>query len=644
MALVGPKSVGSWRYSIDPSTSPICLSYAFGFNEDPRIWIEGQQPPVHLMNAIEDGAIIHGWNSMSFEYAIFENVMGPRYGWAKPKVEQYRDTMLDALTLGFPAALAKAAPAIGVEDLKDKEGKRLINFLCKPIASGKRKGEFRMPDEFHKEYVSMYQYCKQDVRTERSIHKALPRHLEGKELARAHYILKINRRGLPIDVPAAQAIAEAIKVDTDAQCERFYDITGLDSPRQVEKYIGWLESNGCAMSNLQADTVTNMLGTPVLKPYVRESLVIRQQVTKTSNAKYNKILGMLCPDNTVKDNLIFNKAATGRLAGSGFQAQNQPRASVIEPETFIQMFCDRDLDTIRMFYPITMAATGLIRSMIKAPTGKKFLSGDLKGIEARMTSWVAQEWDILENYKKGIDSYVSSASEMYHVPIAKVTKAQRQLGKVAVLLGGFGGGYRAIIRGGVNHGLEFSAKEAKVIINDLRRGRPKLVKTWDNFGKAAMYAVLNPGFKTPTDRTKRFHFLCEGSYLYMILPSGRYLSFPFPELREEFFFGKLQTNVTAMWVDSYTNKWSRRSITGANFFQSAVQASARDVLFHSHDIAEDQDFPLVLSVHDEGLSMVDDEPCFNIQQYDKMMTDNPTWCQDLPLESDCWEGHRYKKG
>lgn len=641
----GKNGVGSWRYSIDPTTKVLSLAYAFGSRE-PKLWIEGQQPPQDLMSAIEAGARIHGWNSMSFERAIFHNQCVPKLGWIEPKPEQYHDTMLDALTLGLPAALEDTISALKLPDQKLEEGKKLIQRLCKPISAGKKKGQFREREEFREDYARLYVYNKQDVRAERGVYLSLPYHLTGKERELAMMFMRMNERGLPIDEGLVDAVIEGLELESVMLGERFFKLTGIDRPTMRAQFQEWLIGKGLELPDMQAATLAKV----DFRKYpsvVREALTVYNEGNNTSTAKFAKIKTMINPDGTVKNNLIFNKASTGRAAGAGFQAQNLPSESDKGFQVLIDAFFERDYDFLRLYCGVQKAAKIMIRPTIYAPPGLKFVSGDLQGIEARDTAWVAGEFNILDNYRKGIDAYVSSASQMYHIALAEVTKAQRQAGKVAVLSGGFGGGYRALMEMAAKFGMNLTPKEAKKIVKDFRAGRKLLVEMWANFEEAAWTAIEGAGMVWVDGTRKTIGFYREGRYLFMKLPSGRLLSFPFAEIREMPYFGKMKKSVTAMWVDSSpggNHKWKRRILTGANLFQSAVQASSRDIMFDGHLAVEEAGYPLVLSVHDEGLSLVPDTPDFSTREYGELITRNKgTWYETLPLEADCWEGFRYRK-
>lgn len=644
--LVGKDSVGAWRYSEDPSTEALCLSYAFG-EEEPDIWTAGQPIPKRLEKHILEGLPIHGWNAMSFERAIFENVMGPKHGWPTPQRLTYYDTMLDALALALPAALDKCGAALGMADdtKKDKRGKNLIQRLCKPITAGKKKGEFRERSEFTEEYAELYVYCKQDVVAERAIFKKLPKHIEMDERQIALIIMKMNERGIPIDLPAVKAIYRAVELEKEKLKDLFEMITNVSSPTQTAKFKEWMNyklPKEMRVENVQAETLRDLLKIKQLPQVVRNVIGLTQGIKLTSTAKYAKILKMVCKDGTVKNNFIHHKANTGRLAGSGFQAQNLPGGCEPDPDPIIDAFVDGDFEFIRLWGGVLRTASRLLRAIVKAPSGFKFVNGDLKGIEARGAMWVAEEWELLELVKKGLDNYKITAAEMYSILVSEVDKVQRAAGKIGVLSGQFGGGWRALLNMALKMNMEMDKDTAKKYNRDFRKGRPKLVKKWEHFDIAAKKAIINPGVVVPVDKTRRYGFVRSGNFLFMVLPNRRMLSFPYPELRNEMFFGRQVTNVTAMWVDE-RSQWTRRHLTGANLFQSAVQATCRDLIMEAHVRTERAGMPLMLSVHDEQQSLVPDDARYDFMQYEEIMCQVPDWASGFPIEADCWEGYRFKK-
>jgi DNA polymerase len=85
--------VGLDIYANDPSTEVLCI--AFGTSPDN---VEVLAPNIlknsihELMHHVEDGGKIQAWNAM-FEYAIWNCVCVPKYGWPPLKLEQCIDTM-----------------------------------------------------------------------------------------------------------------------------------------------------------------------------------------------------------------------------------------------------------------------------------------------------------------------------------------------------------------------------------------------------------------------------------------------------------------------------------------------------------------------------------------------------------------------
>jgi DNA polymerase len=78
-------------------------------------------------------------------------------------------------------------------------------------------------------------------------------------------------------------------------------------------------------------------------------------------------------------------------------------------------------------------------------------SRDLTGIEARTLPWLAGAHEAIAAFFEfdkgtGADNYKVAAAQIYNIPVHEVTKDQRQVGKVAVLALGFGGGASAFAK------------------------------------------------------------------------------------------------------------------------------------------------------------------------------------------------------
>ena len=98
---------------------------------------------------------------------------------------------------GLPGTLEGMALSLRLAFQKDMEGKKAMYATCRRRADGTW-------NEDPTTYVILYRYCGIDVETERAADKALPE-LPDAERKLFELDLKINRRGLGLDLPAARA-------------------------------------------------------------------------------------------------------------------------------------------------------------------------------------------------------------------------------------------------------------------------------------------------------------------------------------------------------------------------------------------------------------------------------------------------------
>ena len=107
-------------YADDDSTDVWCFAYAF--DDDPvEIWIEGDPVPADIKDHIVNGGLFKAWNA-SFELAIWNSIMVPRYGWPVLRIDQCRCSMAAAGAMSLPLSLDKAAKALSLDIEKDAEG------------------------------------------------------------------------------------------------------------------------------------------------------------------------------------------------------------------------------------------------------------------------------------------------------------------------------------------------------------------------------------------------------------------------------------------------------------------------------------------------------------------------------------------
>ena len=100
--------------------------------------------------------------------AYFETPMPP---------EQWRCTAVHAATLGLPAALGAVGEALGLpaDKQKDKAGKSLIQYFCRPCKPTKANGGRlrNLPGHAPEKWARFIEYNRQDVVTEHAVGKRL---------------------------------------------------------------------------------------------------------------------------------------------------------------------------------------------------------------------------------------------------------------------------------------------------------------------------------------------------------------------------------------------------------------------------------------------------------------------------------------
>ena len=137
-------------------------------------------------------------------------------------------------------------------------------------------------------------------------------------------------------------------------------------------------------------------------------------------------------------------------------------------------------------------------------------------------------------------------------------------------------------------------------------------------------------------RAGKLAFHCQGAWLRMRLPSGRYLTYVAPRVDEE---GKLSYE----GVHQYTRKWTRLKTYGGKLVENATQAAARDILAAGLVGAEAAGYCPVLHVHDEIICETPDEDVWSVKVLSDIMSQGTQWSVGLPLAAAGFETHRYRK-
>ena len=106
MPKIGRQIFGSWG-----SPSVVARS---------NLWHPGEPLPEELTQAIAQQLPIISFDA-PFKRALFINIMGPRYDWPIPPIEQWVCTAAMAAAMSLPRSLDDVARAMGISESKDRE-------------------------------------------------------------------------------------------------------------------------------------------------------------------------------------------------------------------------------------------------------------------------------------------------------------------------------------------------------------------------------------------------------------------------------------------------------------------------------------------------------------------------------------------
>ena len=612
----------------------------------------GDTIPEEILAALSDENITKWAFNASFERICLSNWLKrhcPEHfrGYSIPEdpASKYLDpsswkcTMIWSAYMGLPLSLEGVGAVLKLQDQKLKEGKDLIRYFCKPCKPTKANGgrTRNLPQHDSEKWILFKEYNRRDVEVEIAIKQKLARFpVPDFVWDEYHLDQEINDRGIMID---PEFVSNAIAFDERSRASlmsKMRDITGIDNPNSVQQMKEWLSDRGIEMESLGKKEVAKFVKDSIgnMDGNITEALKLRLQLAKSSVRKYQAMQNVMCSDGRAHGMFQFYGAnRSGRWAGRLIQLQNLPQNHIPDLAEARALVRSGDYDSMNLLYnDIPDTLSQLIRTAFIPKPGCKFIVSDYSAIEARVLANIAGEKWRSKVFAEGKDIYCASASQMFGVPVEKhgINSHLRQKGKIAELALGYGGSAGALkSMGALDNGLQ--EEELQPLVSAWRQANPNIVQFWWDVDNAVKTTVR----QRITTEVRGIRFSYKSGMLFIILPSGRQLSYVKPRIGENRFGGE---SVTYEGIGT-TKKWERIESYGPKFVENIVQAISRDLLcFAMRNLSFCQ---IVGHVHDEVIIECSSE--VSVQSLCDIMSRSPDWMPGILIRGDGYQCDFYQK-
>lgn len=687
------KKVGLDVYTL-PVNKPAVLMAAYRINDQQlQQWEPHCEPiPAELVEALRDPEVERWAFNAQFERVVTKRVLKidtPRRNW--------RCSMCLAYMHSFTGGLAEIGQQIGLppDRQKMKTGNDLIRTFCIPQNVTKNfPHEWRNWVTDPEMWEEFCEYNQQDVITEEAIKRRLigyPVLADEWEFYELDQL--INDRGIPLDWSFVNNVIKLSDRRKTELIDEMSALTGLYNPNSVSQLLRWAQVQGYPYGDLQKENVEKALSRNqglagyLLTEECARVLEMRLWSSKTSIGKAHKARRTVGAGGRVRFLYQFAGASrTARFAGRGVQPQNMMRTpKMLDPEesdeklTLVtELIRQGDYEGFDLLINEPMLAfTGAMRGMFRAPDGYQFTVCDYSSVESAGLGWVAKCQRLLDVFNTGRDPYRDFGTLFYNKPYDSITRAERQICKPPTL----GCGYRlsagaiseegiktGLLRYAENMGVEMMPEEAERAVKVFREGYPEIPRFWYDCEYATRYVLQT---HQPYDLGYvRFEY--KKPYLLIRLPSGRYIYYYKPLLRNKVFVSKRKKLVLQCYADpvtgepvekfaeeeetytrvvfSYmgrnqkTTKWDRIDAHGGVTTENIVQALTRDILKVGLQRLHKAGFTIIGHSHDEAIVMTkigDNYQTLELMR--ELMTQPIEWAPGFPLNAAGWQAPFYRK-
>jgi hypothetical protein len=273
-----------------------------------------------------------------------------------------------------------------------------------------------------------------------------------------------------------------------------------------------------------------------------------------------------------------------------------------------------------------------LREALLAPAGHSVLVGDSSNIELRTVMALAGQTDVLDKLRNGVDLYCDFASQLFGRTITKADKAERFLGKTAMLGLQYGAGaprFKEMVRLAARTDpsiKEIDINEAYRVVDLYRNVHPQVVALWERCQQVILPDIANGCSLTHVDVNGWFITQKDG-FGRPGEPGVVYKDLQYSHSAKE-------------WT--YQMGRQRVRIYGPKVVENLSQHAAMlIVMWQTARINEK--LPIKLSVHDEAVTIVKDDVLTEARAYmEECLSMAPKWCRDvIPVACETGVGKSY---
>ena len=714
------KDVGAFKYAAHYDAEILVMAIAKN-DEAPLVWsvMDNNTDALALLSqAVQSGAEIWAHNAQ-FEFAITKHLFHKaflKYGlMTAPALTQWRCTAALCRLAAIPSSLAQAGEFLQIPMPKDKDGTKLIQQFCLPRKPTKGDSRTRIyPADARLDFQMFVDYCRRDVEAERLVHHALVSLTKQSHPTAAHFHadLRMNDRGIPLKMNALHHAESLIGEYTSRLIPIFQSqtahptemitlpvtkmrkapkqvsITSGFNPSQNEMMQCWLKGKGFTGQDLQADTVSAWLTSPLVDLLTPEAVAALTTYSLIGSAAVKKIpamLNMADTDGKVRGALlIYGAERTHRWTGKGIQPQNYARPTIAFSDLAYACVCaGATIDELEaLFGDLFQVMISVIRNFIQPRTGM-VLQADYAAIEARVAPWLVGQEKTLQKFRNNEPLYEIMASLIFGKPVSKITKDERFIGKQAVLgcsynMGrpkfratcesyGFAPTAQMIADYKPRHADFIDGKDPKEMgwttvdpqteaewsefcfddladraVTSWRTENPVVVASWKQLDDAAKAAIKTPNTKHKVGKLiLSCSTIANFTALCIKLPSGHNLIYPKAEIITS--SAKFWTSQIRFWgvIPNSAGTWGWCHTYGGKLLENATQACAGDIMREGMLAAESAGYKPFMLVHDEILCTQEDGQTH--EELCQLLCTMPKWADGLPLAAEGSTIQHYKK-